>query len=112
MSNLDMHQVRQGDRDTQSEHHVWNLCWVDVMTGRDVASVLRDRGPKAFRSNMGDAQFPKYFWQPSNVVKYDGKTNSSVWLEDYRLACRAGRANNDLLIIQFLPIYLDDLTRA
>jgi hypothetical protein len=35
---------------------------------------------------------------------YNGKTNPSNWLEDYRLTCRVGGANDDLFIIQFLPI--------
>jgi hypothetical protein len=51
-------------------------------------------GPKAFGSAMRDACFPKHFWAPVNVVKYNGQTNPSVWLEDYRLACRAGGAND------------------
>jgi hypothetical protein len=42
----------------------------------------------------------------------DSKTNPSVWLEDYRPVCRAGWVDNDLLIIQFLPIYLADTSRA
>jgi hypothetical protein len=54
----------------------------------------------------------KHFQAPSNVIKYDEKTNSSVWLEDYRLACRAGGADNDLFIIQLLPTYLADSARA
>jgi hypothetical protein len=33
-------------------------------------------------------------------------------LEDYHLACRAGWADDDLFIIQFLPIYLADTARA
>jgi hypothetical protein len=47
-----------------------------------------------------------------NIAKYNSKTNPSVWLEDYRLVCRASRANADLFIIQFLPIYLADSARA
>jgi hypothetical protein len=43
--------------------------------------------------------FLKYYRAPSNVIKYDGKTNPSVWLEDYRFACRAGGADDDLFII-------------
>jgi hypothetical protein len=39
---------------------------------------------------MCDAHFSKHFWAPNNVVKYNGKTNPSVWLEDYRLACKVG----------------------
>jgi hypothetical protein len=33
-----------------------------------------------------------------NIAKYDGKTNPSVWLEDYCLTCSAGGANDDLFI--------------
>jgi hypothetical protein len=49
---------------------------------------------------------------PSNIAKYNGKINPSVWLEDYRLTCRAGWANDDLFIIQFLPMYLAESARA
>jgi hypothetical protein len=42
-------------------------------------------GPKAFGSNMHNACFPKHFRAPNNIIKYDGKTNPSVWLEDYHL---------------------------
>jgi hypothetical protein len=55
---------------------------------------------------------PKCFRVLNNVIKYNGKTNPSVWLEDYRLACRAGGVDDDLFIIQFLPIYLADSTRV
>jgi hypothetical protein len=69
-------------------------------------------GPKAFRSTVQDARFPRCFHVPNNIVKYNGKTNPSIWLEDYRLTCRAGGADDDLFIIQFLPIYLADSARA
>jgi hypothetical protein len=58
-----------------------------------------------------DVCFPKRFRAPNKVIKYDGKTNPSVWLEDYCLACRAGGANDDLFIIQFLPMYLANMAR-
>jgi len=45
-------------------------------------------------------------------VKYTGETNPGMWLEDYQLACRAGGVNNDLFIIQYLPICLGDNVRA
>jgi hypothetical protein len=45
----------------------------------------------------GPAQ--RCFQAPGNIVKYDSKTNPKVWLEDYRLVCRAGGVNNDLFII-------------
>jgi hypothetical protein len=46
-----------------------------------------------------DTRFPRHFRVPSNIVKYDDKTDPNLWLEDYRLACRASKANNDLLIV-------------
>jgi hypothetical protein len=61
---------------------------------------------------MRNTCFLRCFQAPSNITKYDGKINPSVWLEDYRLACIAGGANDDLFIIQFLPIYLAESTRA
>jgi hypothetical protein len=42
----------------------------------------------------------------ANITKYDGSSNPSVWLEDYRLACYMAGINDDHLIIQFLPIHL------
>jgi hypothetical protein len=65
-----------------------------------------------FGSAVHDVRFLKHFWEPSNFVKHDSKTNPSVWLEDYRLACRAGRVDDDLFFIQFLPIYLANSARA
>jgi hypothetical protein len=57
-----------------------------------------------FGSNVRDACFLKHFRGPSNVIRYDGKTNPSIWLEDYHITCRVGGADDDLYIIQFLPI--------
>jgi hypothetical protein len=34
-----------------------------------------------------------------------------VWLEDYRLACHAGRATDNLFMIKNLPLYLGDSAR-
>jgi hypothetical protein len=68
--------------------------------------------PKACGSNMRDACFPKHFWAIDNIIKYDGKTNPSIWLEDYRLTCKVGGVDNDLFIIQFLQIYLANASRA
>jgi hypothetical protein len=30
-------------------------------------------GPKAFGSNVRNASFPKSFWAPKNIIKYDDK---------------------------------------
>jgi hypothetical protein len=45
-------------------------------------------GPKAFGCTVRNVHFPRRFWAPSNIAKYNGKINPSVWLEDYRLMCR------------------------
>jgi hypothetical protein len=66
----------------------------------------------AFGSNVCDVCFPQCFSVPNNIVKYDSETNPSVCLEDYRLTRKVGRVDNDLLIIQFIPIYLADTSRA
>jgi hypothetical protein len=52
---------------------------------------------------MCDTCFLKCFQAPNIIINYDGKTNPSVWLKDYRLACKAGGADDDIFIIQFLP---------
>jgi hypothetical protein len=46
------------------------------------------------------------------VPRYDGNTNPSVWLEDYRLACHAGGATDDLFVIKNMPLYLGDSART
>jgi hypothetical protein len=44
--------------------------------------------------------------------KYARTTNLFIWLEDYRLACHMGGASDDMMIIQYLPIYLSESTQA
>jgi hypothetical protein len=46
------------------------------------------------------------------LPRYDGDTNPSVWLEDYRLACHTGGATDDLFVIKNLPLYLGDSART
>jgi hypothetical protein len=55
--------------------------------------------PKAFVGNVCNTCFPKRFQAPNNIIKYDGNTNPSIWLEDYRLTCWACRADINLFII-------------
>ena len=38
--------------------------------------------------------------------------NPKLWLEDYRLACQAGGADNDDFIIRNLPLFLVDSART
>jgi hypothetical protein len=104
--------VGGGGEDALSEHRVWNLRRGGHDDGEGRSLSLEGPWTKAFRSNVCDTQLPKCFRVLNNVIKYNGKTNPSVWLEDYRLACRAGGVDDDLFIIQFLPIYLADSTRV
>jgi hypothetical protein len=70
------------------------------------------RGLWAFGRSIRDAKFPSRFQAPTNVPRYDGDTNPSVWLEGYRLACHAGGATHDLFVIKNLLLYLGDYART
>jgi hypothetical protein len=41
-----------------------------------------------------------------NIVKYFGDTNPAMWLEDFHLTSRVGGADDNLFIVQYLPLYL------
>lgn len=69
-------------------------------------------GPQAFSYEIRAAQIPQRFRPPTNVSKYDGETNPSVWLDYFRLACRARGATSDEVDIRNLSLYLADLARA
>jgi hypothetical protein len=62
------------------------------------------RVQRAFNQSVRDATFPSCFWALTNVPRYDGDTNPSVWLEDYRLVCHAGGVTDNLFITKNLPI--------
>ena len=46
---------------------------------------------------------------PTNIAKYTGETNLGIWLEDFWLAYRAEGLDDDLFIIQYLPICVGDM---
>ena len=52
------------------------------------------------------------FRMPSNIIKYSGDSNPAVWLEDFRLTYQVGGVDDDLFIIQYLPLYLAKSARA
>jgi hypothetical protein len=37
------------------------------------------RGPRAFGRSIRDAKFPSRFRAPTNIPRYDGDTNPSIW---------------------------------
>ena len=69
-------------------------------------------GPQAFVKRIQQTSFLACFHMSSNIVKYSGDTNLAVWLEDFYLAYRAGGVDDDLIIIQYLPLNLMKSTRA
>jgi hypothetical protein len=65
-----------------------------------------------FAKKIWQMSFPACFHVPLNIVKYFRDTNPAIWLEDFRLACRAGGADDDLFIIQYLPLYVTESARV
>ena len=64
-------------------------------------------GPKVFTFGIRSSRVPSKY-----VTKYGGETDPSLWLEDYRLACRTRGAESDAFIICNLPLYLADSART
>jgi hypothetical protein len=89
-----------------------NSSAVSEIHAADSVIIMKDQGWRHSEAACVTCIFQNTFWAPSNVIKYDTKTNPNAWLGDYRLTCRVGRANDNLFIIQFLPIYLVVLARA
>ena len=61
-----------------------------------------------FGSWIHNAPFPQRYRPPTNIRRYTGETNPSLWLEDYWLTCRAGSGDNDYFIIYNLPLFPTD----
>jgi hypothetical protein len=55
-----------------------------MMIAKDAASALKSLGQKC---------------SEAPCTMYDGKSNPNILLEDYRLACKTGGADDDLFII-------------
>ena len=55
---------------------------------------------------------PPRYRPPTNILKYSEEMNPGLWLEDYRLACRANGTVSDNFIIRNLPMFLADLART
>ena len=81
-------------------------------SGEDRSPSPRPPGPRVFSRAIRSAHFPAWFRQPANLTKYSGETNPELWLADYRLACQLGGADDDLLILCNLPLFLSDSARA
>jgi hypothetical protein len=64
-------------------------------------------GPQDFTGHILHAPFPQW-----HVLKYSGESNLGLWLEDYRLACRAGSVDDDYFIIRNLPLFIANSART
>jgi hypothetical protein len=72
-------------------------------------------GPQVFSKAIHMVPFPPRFRASTTITKYSGETKLELWLVDYRLACQlggGGGTSDDNLIIQNLPPFLSDSTRA
>jgi hypothetical protein len=99
-------QARRENNEACAEYHM-RIQHRSMRNNRERRSLSPEGpGPKVFGSNMHDACFSKHFWVPNNIVKYDGKPNPSVWLEDYHLVCGVDGVDSNLFISQFLPNYM------
>jgi hypothetical protein len=67
---------------------------------RDRSWTPNQQGPRTFGWTIHNAKVPSHFRDPTNVPRYDGDTNHSMWLDDYRLACHAGGGTDDLFVIR------------
>jgi hypothetical protein len=101
-------------RDNRSRCHDDRGCGRrhDSDDDRDLSWSPNQRDPQAFGQSIRGAKFPSRFHTLTNVPRYDGDTNPSVWLEDYRLACHARGVTDDLFVIKNLPLYLGNSSRT
>ena len=105
-STLNTRRLTYGDP-REGDHHSYHPrrdgCYDN---GEDQSPSLGLLGPRAFGRHILNAAFPPRYRPPTNIPKYSRETNPGLWLEDYRLACQAGGANNDDFIIRNLPLFL------
>jgi hypothetical protein len=81
-------------------------------SGEDRSPTPEPPGTRVFSREIRTANFPQRFRQPTTIVKYNGKMDPRVWLNDYRLACQLGGATSDEVIIRNLPLHLVDSART
>lgn len=56
-------------------------------------------GPQAFGYHIHGAPMPQWYTAPTNITKYSGESNPSLWLGDYRLACQSRGENHEDFVI-------------
>jgi hypothetical protein len=67
-------------------------------------------GPPAFGYRIWLAPTPCRF-RALNIEKYDGETDSKIWLVNYQLAMKAASTPDMFFMTQYLLMYLTDSAR-
>jgi hypothetical protein len=99
---------RKGDAEERAAagYHPRQGCRYDSREDRSPRS--KPLGTLVFSWEIGTANFPQCFRQPTTITKYTGETDPRVCLNDYRLACKLGGATTDAVTIRNLPLHLAD----
>ena len=64
-----------------------------------------------FSHEIRKSHVPLRYRPPANIAKYSGDVDPGLWINNYRLACRTGGAEDDKFIIRNLPLCLADSAR-
>jgi hypothetical protein len=83
-----------------------------TIAGRTGAHHLNSQDHGSSAKTYATHRSPARFRQPANITKSSKETNPELWLDDYRLACQLGNADDDRFIIRNLPLFLADSARA
>jgi hypothetical protein len=100
------------DRRQEASHRYHPCCGGCYDANEDRIPRPPPPGPQAFAQHILRVLFPQLYRAPTNVLKYSWESNPSLRLEDYRLACQVGGADDDNFIIHNLPLFLADSART
>ena len=109
---LDACRRDRGDEREEDSHGYHPCCGGHYDSGEDQSPSPGLPGPQAFGRHILNVAFPPWYRPPTNISKYSREMNLKLWLEDYRLACQAGGADNDDFIIRSLPLFLANSART
>jgi hypothetical protein len=109
---LDACRRRQRDKRGEASHGYHPHRGRNYNSGEDQSPSLDPSRPQAFGWRILNVAFPSRYRSPTNISKYSGEMNPSLWLEDYWLACRASSVDSDYFIFRNLPLFLANSART
>ena len=109
---LDAHRRGWGDKSEEAGRGYHPHCGGRYDNSEDRSPSPDLPGPQAFGWHILNVAIPPQYRLPTNVPKYSGETNPSLWLDDYGLAYQAGSADSDYFIIRNLSLFMADLART